>query len=242
MNTPKNLRYWYILAGICVFITLGCSGALSLPRTVRTSYSCQEFDETLWKEFRFGLTSPETIVDVLETTWRVDKNQIRFIPQPEDTFRVEWETNHNQYSALFRDERQLVKVDVWWQEPFPTLSQIMDCLGPPEQYQAFYEQVPDALQLQLSLWYPKKGFVVDGYSFHLQRQPPEIHPEYPMRGFITVASDAPERMVMNVYTHGNKPNIQTYGLRLLKPWPGSIEAIEVDSCLDSPSLCRTDAP
>lgn len=242
MNAPSRLRSWNGFVVTFVLILAGCTMTLPPSASTPMVFSCRIFEEPFWKEFRFGIDSPEEVASVVANLRRIDKSQIRFIPQAENDLRVEWTVDNNQYSALFRKERRLVKIDVRWNQARPTLEEILGCLGSPEQYQAVYQQVPHDFQLEVSIWYPQKGLVVSGYSFHRQTQPPAVHLGYSMQSFIVVASDDLTQMVSNVYTAGNQPGIQAYALRLLKPWPGSAEQITVDSCLADPELCRSDRP
>lgn len=238
MKIQKISRFWLVLCLMSTWTLTSCTTLPPIPAPTSAQFSCQKFDQDLWKEFRFGVDSPDEVRTTAATLWRIAPEQIGLDPKADDFVRVSWEVNGDQYSALFREDRRLVKVDVYWDRVRPTLAQITECLGFPEQYQAVYQQ-KQLPELSIDLWYVEKGIVVGGYSYHRQDQPPEIGSNYPTRGFTVVAPADVAQMVPNVYTAGDRPGIQAYALRLLKPWPGAIKAIQVDSCIDNPDLCRT---
>lgn len=238
MKIQKISRFWLVLCLISAWTLTSCITLPPTPSPTNAQFSCQQLDQGLWKEFRFGTDSPDEVRTTAATLWRMAPEQVSFAAHQDDTLSVIWEEGGDQYSAYFREDRRLVKVNVYWDHVQPSLAQIIECLGFPDQYQAVYQQ--DHLpKLSIHLWYVEKGIVIGGYSYHRQDQPPEVDSNYSMRSFIVVAPTEIAQMVPNVYTAGNQLGVQAYALRLLKPWPGSIEAIHVDSCIDNPDLCRT---
>ena len=212
-------------------------------------FSCARLTESHWAEFRFGVDSPDDVSATVSRLWHIDKDQIHFQPLVKEKLLVTWPGDTNvilnaRYSALFREERQLTKVDVRWDRSRlpPTLAQVIDCLGFPQYYEAVY--TPGAgeapYQLRLALWYTKKGLVVIHESFHHIDQLPAIHLKQQMNSFTVVAPGDLEQMVPNAYTIGDDPDVQAYGLCVLKPWPGSIEATEVESLRGRNPRCSTE--
>lgn len=227
-----------------LFILMGCYRP---PVVIGTPspFSCARFAESRWAEFRFGVDSPDDLVGAIVRLWDIDRDQIHVFSQPEESLRARWADNINSgfgaaYSALFREERRLIKVDVLWQDPQPTLTQVIDCLGFPEYYEAIFQPATEGRHLRLGLWYTEKGLVVNHDSFDYREPPPAIHPKLRMDGFIVVTAGDPEQMAPNVYTVGYKPAIQAYGLCVLRPWPGSIEAIEIELYIGEGRRCRVE--
>lgn len=237
MNT--FIRMWIQQTFVCtlLFVLAGCYVGQSPPAIDPPSFSCTRFAESRWQEFGFGTDSPTDVISSVINLWDIDSDQVRAIELSSEDLRVKWGDIQGElgtdYSALFREERQLIKVDVWW-HPSPTLAQIIDCLGFPAYYAAFYQQEIETASLNLALWYVEKGFVVRHVSFHRQERPPEIRLTQRMTDLYVVAPGTSEQMVSNVYTYGDEPAVQAWGLCVLRPWPGSIEAIEVESFIENP--------
>jgi len=240
MNASRECWCWALFSVACVVIITGCTNLPSAQPTIRVSYTCQDFDQARWVSFKFGSDSPEDVTSTIANLRKFDQGKIEFTPLASSFLVAKWTTDRERYEALFQEDR-LLRIYVRWSQPLPSFAQIVECLGSPDLYSAVYQQ-SEVQEFNLGLWYLERGFVVDGYSFHDHFQPPEVTPNYPMRGFTVVAPGNPEQMISGVYLDGDAATVQAEVMRLLKPWPGSIDAIEVDSCLDSPSLCRTDAP
>ena len=210
-------------------------------------FSCARFTEPHWAEFRFGVDSPDDVGATVARLWGIGYDEVS-VP-PSDLFvehlKVFWPGYNKgrmsaRYTALFRKDRQLTKVDAMWDRFLPpTLSQVFDCLGFPQYYESVYTYARGEAhrKLMLGLWYTDKGLVVRHFSFHGQSQPPAIHPNQIMDKFIVVAPGSPDQMVRNVYTAGDDPDIHAFGLCLLRPWPGSIEAVETELLLRDNSRC-----
>ena len=86
--------------------------------------------------------------------------------------------------------------------------------------------------MSIDLWYTGKGFVVGGYSLHGGDLPPVIRPEYRMGNFVATTPGDLEQMISTMYDP--TPAVFAKFLCPLRPWPGSIEAIEVESFLENP--------
>jgi hypothetical protein len=171
----------------------------------------------------------------------LDSTAIQVSPQDrEGDVVVDWNADSGRYYALFREEK-LTKIDIDWHGMKPTIGHILRCLGPPDFYHAIYRQDRQR-NIQVALWYVEKGAVFDGYAVYTQPESPKITSEFEL-GRMTVAKPSRiDEMVSDVYSVSYAPAVYAYALRILKPWPGSIDAIEVDSCVKDPDLCRMDNP
>ena len=152
---------------------------------------------------------------------------------------VEWNSSISGrnvlYSAWFGEERQLLGIDASWRHPFATLSQVIDCLGAPDLYSARYEFDHEP-QLDLSLWYVERGFSFRHFSYPKNRSHPPIKPAQRIDSF-SVATPLPlKRAFPDLYAAGSDPARPANALCLIKPWRGSIEAIEV-TWYDNDSRC-----
>ena len=236
MKSFTSLWSRYALGITLLFILTGCYAGAMPPTVAGTPrpFSCASFTESFWEEFRFGVDSPDDIVATVTRLWNIGNDQIRIEPVPVRVVRIEWRADFNDgsdaiYIASFHEERKLMNIRVRWGNRQPTLAQAIDCLGPPQHHVAAF--VPDNLpRLDLDLWYVEKGLVVSSYSFRRRTQLPAIQPEYRMNYFTVVAPGNLEQMVSNKHI----PSAHAYILCRLRPWPGSIEAIEVESFLENP--------
>lgn len=237
--------YWQlsILVLLTAFLSVagGCTDYPSLPPpNVVEIFSCQRLLYSFSDDLRFGEDSPEEVASILVNSLG-DQLDLHTVALVGDLATLEWSFQGDRFSALFRNNR-LTQIQVRWIDRQPTLAEVVGCVGYPEQYHAIYKQF-EVRELDVSLWYLERGLVVGGYSFHSsQLQLPEVSSDYKMTSFTIVSPGTPEQMTMDVYTDGDSPGVQAYALRLLKPWPGSLKEIRVDSCLATPDLCKTDIP
>lgn len=235
----------FLAAFALLFICVGCFAPqpVVIPGTP-PPFSCARFTEPHWEELIFGVDSPDDVAATVARLWNIDKEQVRVPPteMAEANLTVKWAGDVNArmgetYSALFRRDRQLTHVEVRWgvSRTPPTLAQVVDCLGFPQYYESVYTAGAGeaAFRQTLGLWYTEKGLVVNHTSFHNRVQVPAVHPNQMMDSFIAVAPGPPEQMVRDVYSLGDRPSVYTYGLCVLRPWPGSIGTIEVEVLLKS---------
>lgn len=243
MNTyiSSSGRQALVAAFALLFIFAGCFFPLSpIVEGPPPPFSCARFTESHWEEFKFGVASPDEVAATVTRLWNIDREQVSVPPTDlsKVNLNVMWTSGvkarlGQTYRALFRRDRLLTQVEVWWGRSRlpPTLAQVIDCLGFPQYFESVYTygagEAP--FRLTLGLWYTEKGLVVNHTSFHNRVQLPTIHPKQKMDSFFVVAPGPPEQMVRDVYTLGDQPSVHAYGLCVLRPWPGSIEAIEVEA-------------
>ena len=119
--------------------------------------TCEIFSEFPWQEFSFGVDSPADVSSIAVNFWGVEEDQFRFTNLYGDDLILEWSGKHGQrevnYSALFGVERQLERVDIWWNPP-ATAAQVVDCLGAPRFYSTYYGPSHHEAIFYLDLWYP----------------------------------------------------------------------------------------
>lgn len=220
-----------IVIVVLLSMLTGCS--INPPATFMGTpvpFSCAKFTERRWQEFRFGVASLDDTIATVISLWDIDNDQLtHYGGLGYGLDRASWGDVKQGvfYSTLFR-EKQLQKFDVKF-EPPPTLTQVLDCLGPPEYYAAYEEATVETYSFILMLWYLEKGFVVQHSSYYTLVRPTVDLSAQLMQNFFVVAPGTLEQMVLNVYTLGHDPDVQAWGLCVLRPWPGSIESIEIES-------------
>ena len=239
IRTRARVQLAFLLT--LILILAGCEST-NIPPTVRNvePLSCEIFTLPRWNEFRFGVDSPTDVVAKAVNLWGIEQEQIRYASTWRSDLSVQWSSSISgrdvNYSAWFGEERQLLGIDVSWRKPFATLSQVIDCLGAPDLYSARYEFDHEP-QLDLSLWYVERGFSFLHYSYPKTRPHPPIKPAQRIDRFSVAAPLPLSRAFPDLYMAGTDPVRPANALCLIKPWPGSIEAIEV-TWFDNDSRCR----
>ena len=241
MNAFTYVRERVALRLAIVFIVAGCTvpPPPPVPSTPR-SFSCASFTESQWENFRFGVDSPDDVVAAAARLWGIERNQVHARMQLEGelvgdkVFDMRWWSDATvgsggHYQAWFQSDQKLAKIRVEWGYPKPTLAQVIDCLGPPEHYIAFFENGPHGIYLSLALLYPDIGIVVRHFDIVWRYEPLKIHPNKRMGFFVVVPPGTAEQVVTEMYSYGNEDPYHVRSVCLLKPWPGSIEDMEIAS-------------
>ncbi len=196
---------------------------------------CSYFRDAIWQEFGFGVDSPDEVIYTATSLWKsVNESRIE-LWEPyggEANWAVVWQARNDGVLARYLAEggkrRKLVSVRVDM-NPQPSLAQIIACLGAPQSHSATLTQ-DNELLLTLSLWYPEKGFVVYGFSYDAHVQSTAFQPGFRMDSFSVVSPGSLEERVSDLHHW----SARAYILCTYRPWPGSIEAIEVESDLENP--------
>lgn len=193
--------------------------------------SCDIFSEFPWQEFGFGADTPADVAATAVNSWGVEEDQFRFTNLYGGDLWLEWSGGHGRrdltYNALFGVDRQLKAVEVLWTPP-ASVGQVIDCLGAPRSYSAYYGPSHHEAILYVDLWYPDRGL-----SFH-QAFYTRVTPQYPVEpafrldGFRVAAAARPEQAFPSIHAAGQDPAGTAYDLCQIRLWPGSLEAVEAD--------------
>ena len=226
---------------LSLFILAGCGAQESFkvygtPRPL----SCDIFAEFPWQRLNFGVASPADFTTIAINSGASEQDQFKFANLYGGDLQLEWQGSHSQrqviYSVLFNVERRLESVDVTWNPP-ATITQVLDCLGAPRLYSAYYSSGHHEAVLNLELWYPDKGlsFHQDFYTRTAPFHP--VEPAFRIDGFRVTAPTPPGQAAPGFYADGLGPLATALALCQVRPWPGSVEAIEAWTYLDDPR-CR----
>ena len=224
--TRKSGRYSLLI--LSFLILMGCSFQPPPPQP----FSCTSFSESFWSEFNFYADSLEDVLPTVLRLWDLDKEQVSYKVVHGTTPTLSWTAkpdgkNRANYYAVFREE-SLALVEVYWRNGSPSLGQIVDCLGAPEQYFAYEALAPEASSLSLVLLYTTKGLIVRYNSPYTSVLRPELpsafHPHTRIDKLMVVAPGTPEQMAEEV-RYDSVFTARAVCLR--KSWPGSIEAMEI---------------
>lgn len=140
------------------------------------------------------------------------------------------------YSARF-EEGKLMGITAFWERFQPALGRVIECLGEPDYYDSVFYFANDETGVGLSLWYESKGLVVGSGSFYsVDYQPAGFKPEDLMTHMTVVSPSAAIQMLPKVYVVEDDAEGQAFMHCALKPWPGSVEAMQIQS-EEEISLC-----
>lgn len=233
----QHLREWhrhFFLLSLH-FLLVGCyvipsTETLTTVTGTPEQFDCEKFSETRWKEFRFGVDSPEDFVATAAKLWSIDKEEfleerasrggMLSIMWPDTVYEVA-------YTAHFRNKK-LLKLDSHLSVP-ATLGQVLNCFGLPEYYAAFEDATPELSSLNVQLWYPNKGLLIEHVSFSSQVRPLENKLALRMERYSVAAPGNPDQMIPNHFLYGDIPAVFNWVKCTIKPWPSSVETIEVES-------------
>ena len=239
MKALASLWHRFALGILSILMLAGCVAPPPPPRlTPSRPFTCDSFTESYWQEFTFGVDSADGvdhIVAKIVKLWNLDSSRVQIEPMSEKGVVIQWQVEFHdgadpRYSAYFHEDSKLSSVFFQWWHREPTLDLVINCLGFPEHYAAYYKQEIEARSMTVDLWYVKKGFVVSGYSLHRGEQPPVIRAEYRMDYFTATEPGGLEQMISTMYKP--TPAVLAKILCPIKPWPGSLEAIEVESFIE----------
>lgn len=212
------------------------------PTETPWPFECDVYTVDHWPKLRFEEDTPEDYEDVVDRVWGVKAWTIPIRIEEGEDLWGRWHAASPSvlglnYRVLFDRGEKLQQVAGYWdwqKISRPTLEQAIGCLGFPDYYIAAL--VEDRYDwLEFSLWYVEKGLVVHGSS---RRQVISGQSDWPTikRGtlmgsysrtqegsFMVVAPGNLERMAAAVYG----PYLKTWKLCLIRPWPGSIEEVEI---------------
>ncbi len=204
MNTPRA-----ILASFALVAMLGACGSsppcdelsgLKLPAQIAYPY-----DESATRNHigaLYGLTASEV------TTWRVTGGLL-----------ASWKVGNREFSWASED----TKLDVRWSVSAPSLGRIMQCLGPPDRYQAERLPTPDGQPYHhLSLWYEGRALVAEVSNFGLPWGYTELQA---IDRLVYVAGSTWKERLESAYPRGSFHVMRSVGS--LRAWPGSLSGIVV---------------
>lgn len=233
---PKTrLRVRYMLFVALLVLLAGCvapAPGTAIPRTL----PCPSLTDTPWADFTFGLDSPSEVASTVVDLWGIEREQIRETSSFMGPI-LRWRTDvpggeDDVFYASFHRGQQgphLKKLAIEWTWPYPTLPQIIDCLGFPDQYIAFRDHQGEKFLLNLALFYTDIGVVARDIGGGWSAGPPKIHTDMLIKEFVLVTPGTAEQMATEMYSYGKEPRHLIYTVCLLKPWPGSIESMEIAS-------------
>lgn len=174
--------------------------------------------------------APNQIVQRIRTAFQVEKADVGIdqYSDKEFTARYSWEANGKEYVSSFAQD-ELVRLRVVWHTAEPTVSQFLECFGPPAWYRASYFQVAHGDELKVELWYPDQGIVATHYQFVTsgERTPPPVAPTDQMKYLMLVRPGSLEAVTERTFRDFSREQ-RSQMLQSMKPWPGDVGQFQVE--------------
>ncbi|MCY4093482.1 MAG: hypothetical protein OXF62_21945 [Caldilineaceae bacterium] len=240
MNMPRYVWEQHALYLTLLVFVAGCTwqprqplAPPQSPPPTPPTFSCASLTESYWSEFRFGSDSPDDVAATAAKLWGIDSDQVDFgLTIDGKVYHAFWGDADifgagAGYGAWFDEGQRLRKISVEWGLAKPKLSQTVECLGGPDSYTAFYEVHGEVPFLNLALFYPQSGIIVRHSAPSWSTELPHIRPIMLMKRFVVVPAGTAEQMATEMYHTGDEAPDRHHSVCLLKPWPSSIDALEI---------------
>ncbi len=219
-------------------LIMGCSSE-ETDETITKIYAdeshnivtCAQIQEDALSSLKFGEQHFEDVYQWAQDEFLLDEQNISTQEYDGNIRRLDWEQNEIIYWAYFQNDI-LTRIFKNWKfgqqiglEPIG--DEIIDCLGVPDFYEASYGVDHHNMSFFLTLWYLKKGVIVQAYHVVGNNEPvPTINRNIIMTEMVTVAPGDEQQMVKNMLLFSsNEAHLER--LKNLKPWPGSWSNIKV---------------
>ena len=126
MTRFKRYAYRHLLPITFLFVLTGC---YEIPPEQPQPFSCARLGEAYWEAFRLGVDSPDDVIATVVRVWSMEKENIQ-IEDGHDLW-IDWSDSIEtglgaQYSALFREERRLIRIAMHWnqEDSLPSIAQV----------------------------------------------------------------------------------------------------------------------
>ncbi len=172
-------------------------------------------------------TSPEDTTQWIASTYQLDPASIESV-NGDGGASFNWSQGGSNFAFhAFADGHSIAAVD--FDRSRMTLDQLISCLGPPEQYRAnYFFHPPGVNSLVFELYYPAQGLEAT-YVYQTtnlkRRQPPSITANTPIERIRVHRSGTFEEFVRRTSASSELAEMI---ISETKPWPGSLDQIEID--------------
>ncbi len=194
----------------------------------RSSRTCEEIRAANLRAVIQGSTSVEQAVTRVAETFRVageDVKVTRAYDDP-DLADVSWRANGVRY-LISMHSSSILWGSMAYESNAPSADQVIECLGAPETYWAFFYPPAAGESLDrvaaLDLFYPALGVLCYLKKSGLGDRPPRFDGGVPVYTVAFVPLGPPDEVMEQLLYQGNEERIR----REMKPWPGDWKEVEV---------------
>jgi len=216
------MRRW-----IYLFLVLLLAACTSVKQR---SCSCNEISAAALRSVLLKETTIEQLLAWIAQEYHVLPQNVRSDVDQRRAFQIlVWDANDVSYTIHMRGSVPTGAI-IWYNSRPPSASQVIDCLGAPEQYGASYKRDVEATKFELELLFPKSNIRASGWKFfygqfrYTRLQPPAIDGTFPIYRLSVGELISAEEMLGQA-PHPDQAESES---RQFKPWPGKWEDIVVE--------------
>jgi hypothetical protein len=218
-----------ILALLAGLVLTGCA-------PIRSARTCEEISAARLRALIEECTSVDQAAARVTETYGIAAKDLHITRAPDnpDHCDLDWTMNGAQYSMFFLSSGVLGARITYGSSP-PTADQIMQCLGVPDWYTAFYGRFPDPLlwsptgSTQLTFYYPALGVACWGSKLGHGDQVPRLDGSVAIDIFDFEPLGPPDQVLEALVTQGGSRASADWIWRAMKPWPGDWQDVEVQT-------------
>lgn len=208
---------------LTVLLVAACEGLFVTPVPTGQSVECGDLVEERALSFSFDPMSPEEAQAWVDHTFDTTTSN----NSPESMYRLlNWATEKQRWS-MYLTERETT-LSAYWEYDRPALQEVLRCMGTPDYYRAFLDPTPGPTLTQLELWYPR-----DGLRFFITLTEPasKFDSAAAIKGVSYFKPGTVQEIMRSIAA---EPSSEQYRrlLNSVKPWPGSLDDVEIDPPLD----------
>ncbi len=217
----------------CISLLISASLLLScVPSTSRQQSDCASVVDPKLTTFSFDQVSVQDVQLWLQHQYGLSENDIRVTRRPRDPqsayweWQIDWRANDIDYGVAFDGEDQSnATLFARWHNGAPTVGDALRCLGKPAWYRTYLDRYPEAIWIQLELWYPNRGLVIGS---HVEGSTSRFDEATELSRMTYVRPGSESELIPRVWAV--QPATETYDriLNSLRPWPGEIKDVTID--------------
>ncbi len=208
---------------LTVLLAAACEGLFVTPVSTGHSVECDDLVDERALSFSFDPMSPEEaeawVIHTFGTTTSDNS--------PESMYRLlNWTSEKHRWS-MYLTERETT-LGAYWEYDRPALREVLRCMGAPDYYRAFLDSTPGPTLTQLELWYPR-----DGLRFFVTLTEPvsKFDSAVAIKGVSYFKPGTVQEIMRPIAVEPSSAQYRRL-LNSVKPWPGSLDEVEVDPPLD----------
>lgn len=143
---------------------------------------------------------------------------------------LRWTSNGTQYELLLEGAQPVV-ARATYQSAMPTGDRLMQCLGKPEKYWAYYYPTPSMTRrlTQLNLFFPTSGTACWIQKYGSGDTPARFGPTDTVAACDLAPTGRADDVIPQLLKHLAAPSTTDWIQSQLKEWPGNWEAIAVET-------------
>ncbi len=197
-----------------------CTGACEAWQPART---CDEVGARILRDIMQQPGSPEEVRAQIANAYGLLKEQVLMTSRADET-NFRWTKDNVDFSVGIGGATP-VEGGLYYNSRPPSVATVIDCLGAPDFYRAYYQRGgPEESTniLGLYLYFARRGVAAAAYVHGSGKEPPKLNMALPMQDFrfVPVLSIEDTMALLN-------ENYSAEFRQQIKPWPGKLEDVVI---------------